>query len=42
MAITISGLKTGMLQQMSYQQIAAYQHNQNVLIENNQSLPEYD
>ncbi len=42
MAITISGLKTGMFQQMSYQQIAAYQHNQNVLIENNQSLPEYD
>lgn len=42
MAITISGLKTGMFQQMSYQQIAAYRHNQNVLIENNQSLPEYD
>lgn len=42
MAITISGLKTGMFQHMSYQHIAAYQHNQNVLIQNNQSLPEYD
>ena len=42
MAITISGLKTGMFQQMSYQQIATYKHNQNVLIQNNQSLPEYD
>ncbi|WP_336943584.1 NAD(P)/FAD-dependent oxidoreductase [Acinetobacter modestus] len=42
MAITISGLKTGMFEQMSYQQIATYQHNQNVLIQNNQSLPEYD
>ena len=42
MAITISGLKTGMFQHMSYQQIAEYQHNQNVLIQNNQSLPEYD
>lgn len=42
MAITISGLKTGMFQHMNYQHIAAYQHNQNVLIQNNQSLPEYD
>ena len=42
MAITISGLKTGMFQHMSYQEIATYPHNQNVLIQNNQSLPEYD
>ncbi|WP_293738098.1 NAD(P)/FAD-dependent oxidoreductase [uncultured Acinetobacter sp.] len=42
MAMTISGLKTGMFQHMSYQEIATYPHNQNVLIQNNQSLPEYD
>lgn len=42
MAITISGLKTGMFEQMSYQQIATYPHNENALIQNNQSLPEYD
>ncbi|QBQ17306.1 FAD-dependent oxidoreductase [Acinetobacter haemolyticus] len=40
MAITISGLKTGPLQQMSYQQIAEYQRHENRLITNNQSLPE--
>ena len=40
MAITISGLKKGPLQQMSYQQIAEYQHHENRLITNNQSLPE--
>lgn len=42
MAITISGLKTGMFEQMSYQQIATYPHNENALIQNNQSFPEYD
>ncbi|RZF52994.1 FAD-dependent monooxygenase [Acinetobacter halotolerans] len=42
MAMTISGLKTGLFQQMSYQQIAAYQQNENILLQNNQSLPEYD
>ncbi|WP_087543024.1 FAD-dependent oxidoreductase [Acinetobacter sp. WCHA29] len=42
MAITISGLKKGMFEQMSYQQIATYPHNENALIQNNQSLPEYD
>ena len=42
MAITISGLKTGMFEQMSYQQIATYPHNENALIQNNQSPPEYD
>ncbi len=40
MAITISGLKKGPLQQMSYQQIAEYQRHENRLITNNQSLPE--
>lgn len=40
MAITISGLKKVPLQQMSYQQIAEYQHHENRLITNNQSLPE--
>lgn len=40
MAITISGLKKGPLQQMSYQQIAEYQRHENRLITSNQSLPE--
>lgn len=42
MAMTISGLKTGMFQQMHYQQVAKYQHNENALIQSNQSLPEYE
>ncbi|WP_336936316.1 NAD(P)/FAD-dependent oxidoreductase [Acinetobacter beijerinckii] len=40
MAITISGLKTNMFQQMSYRQIAEYQHHEKAVIPNNQSLPE--
>lgn len=40
MAITISGLKKGPLQQMSYQQIAEYQRHENRLITSNQSLSE--
>lgn len=40
MAVTISGLKTNMFQQMSYRQIAEYQQHEKVEIPNNQSLPE--
>lgn len=40
MAITISGLKTNMFQQMSYRQIAEYQHHEKAVIPNNQSLTE--
>lgn len=42
MAITISGLKTNMFQQMSYRQIAEYQHHEKAVIPNNQSLTEYE
>ncbi|NIE97683.1 FAD-dependent monooxygenase [Acinetobacter sp. Tr-809] len=42
MAITISGLKTGLFQQMSYQQIAEYLQNKNALIQRNESLAEYE
>lgn len=40
MAVTISGLKTNMFQQMSYLQIAEYQQHEKVVIPKNQSLPE--
>lgn len=42
MAITISGLKTGMFQQMSYQQVAQYTKDDNTLNAKNESLPEYE
>ena len=42
MAITISGLKKSMFQQMDYQQIAEYKKNETALIPTNDSLPEYE
>ena len=41
MAITISGLKTGMLQQLDYQQIAHYQKNDDSLVSSNESITDY-
>ena len=41
MAITISGLKTGMLQQLDYQQIAHYQKDDDSLVSSNESITDY-
>ena len=41
MAITISGLKTGMFQQLDYQQIAHYQKDDNSLVSSNESITDY-
>ena len=42
MAITISGLKTGMFEQMSYQQVAQYTECDNTFSTKSESLPEYE
>ena len=42
MAITISGLKTGMFEQMSYQQVAQYTERDNTFSRKSESLPEYE
>ena len=42
MAMTISGLKTGMFEQMSYQQVAQYTECDNTFSTKSESLPEYE
>ena len=42
MAMTISGLKTGMFEQMSYQQVAQYTERDNTFSTKSESLPEYE
>ncbi len=41
MAITVSGLKTGLFQQLDYQKIAQYCEKENALNSKNESLPDY-
>ncbi|MBP2604906.1 FAD-dependent oxidoreductase [Acinetobacter calcoaceticus] len=41
MAITVSGLKTGLFQQLDYQKIAQYCEKENVLNSKSESLPDY-
>ncbi|ENW79044.1 hypothetical protein F909_03369 [Acinetobacter sp. ANC 3929] len=41
MAITISGLKTGLFQQLDYQQVAQYHQSSNTFSSKTESLPEY-
>jgi hypothetical protein len=42
MAITISGLKTGLFQQLDYQQVAHYAGSNHALKNTNASVPEYE
>lgn len=42
MAITISGLKTGLFQQLDYQQVAHYAGSNHTLKNTNASVPEYE
>ncbi|MCY1432616.1 hypothetical protein D9M71_486190 [compost metagenome] len=41
MAITVSGLKTGLFQQLDYQKIAQYYEKENALNSKSESLPDY-